>query len=144
MSVALNRALVTTGRDLARGVATRQLAATTAHATATGSPEQWRSTAALREADRILRQVRENVAPELEPVDPDVNDGDPSRDTEPLDPTIDSAKARQAEDDEEERQTDDEDDDETRGLQQGKDVDITVIDVDEETELADEDELAYP
>lgn len=76
-----NRALSTTDRAFAHATVTRSQ---------TPQPPQpatdYRSHLALREADRILR---ENVSPEMEPLEAHVEDDDPSRDMEPLDPTVD-------------------------------------------------------
>lgn len=49
----------------------------------------WRADHALRQADRIAHLARENVSPDMEPIDPDVNDDVPWQDMEPMDPTVD-------------------------------------------------------
>jgi hypothetical protein len=91
MAIAAPRALLATGRDFSRAIASD-----TVHTTAIApdvSSNQGRGGAALMLADSYMRQAqqlqRDDVSPDLEPIDPDVNDGDPSGDMEPMDATID-------------------------------------------------------
>jgi hypothetical protein len=79
---------LTTRESIARPVA-RALLSTTAAPVTFNDPQQWRGNHGLRAAERIQRQVRENISPDMEPLDPDVNDDVPSQDMEPLDATVD-------------------------------------------------------
>lgn len=55
------------------------------------SANQGRGRANLRHADSIIAQTREIVDEDLEPIDPGVDDGDPSREIEPRDPSASSS-----------------------------------------------------
>jgi hypothetical protein len=102
------------------------------------NPENWRLNQGLAQADAVLRQNRIIYEPELEPIDPSTDDEPWPGDLEPEDPSL-SSQLRQAEDDAEEEPPPEE---ETAALQ-AKDVDITIVDVDEEIEVPEDEEPAY-
>jgi hypothetical protein len=135
----LNRSF-NAGRAAVREAAPRPTARPSIPVTAPA--HQGRGSANLALADSILRLagcgvgvVRTDVNPELEPVDPDVNDDDPSRDPEPYDPTIGALGSEETRQDED----DDEDDGDGEDMQ-NESVDVTVVEIDEENEVRPDDE----
>jgi hypothetical protein len=133
----LNRAVIATGRDLARAkAAANALYSPTGSAPA--DPSNWRGDHGLRAADRILAQAlqtRTIVSPDMENGDATVGDGSPEQEMEPFDPTISPRQAEDEEEeptDEEERQAEDEEEDEEEMALEAAGVDITIIDVEEE------------
>jgi len=126
------------------------------------SVDNWRLDQGLCQADAMLQrhQAHERIIyePDLEPIDPSTEDKPWPGDLEPEDPSL-SSQLRQAEDEEEdeedmprdedgrfvERQDDEEEDEEDQPRAAAKEVDITIVDVDEEIEheISDEEEPAY-
>lgn len=161
----LNRSF-NAGRAAVREAAPRPTAAS--RIVVAAPAHQGRGSANLALADSILRLagseslprarpgvgvVKTDVNPVLEPVDPDVNDGDPSRDPEPYDPTIGALGAEETRQGDDEEEDDEEDMPEEAALlarqdegeddgddMQNESVDVTIVEIDEENELGSDDE----
>ena len=147
--VAMNRALVRAPHTAAPTAPTAPIGGL-----APAPAHQGRGGGALALLDRIelhdaaLR--RDIVEPDFEPIDPDIYD--PEWDMEPDDPSISSAMDDEDDDTEARANGDDEeDDDEMRARADGddaedddteeeRDVDITIVDIDEEIEVDDDPE----
>jgi len=132
----LNRAMVTTDRGAARAPGMGAVPAAPTMAMDAMHVHQGRGNAALYLADRILRQAqpaKDIVSPDMENGDATVGDGSPEQEMEPLDPTI---APRQADDKEEPTDGDEED---IPRVEDEKDVDITIVNVDEENELVEDE-----
>jgi hypothetical protein len=113
--------------------------------TAPGAPaHQGRGGAQMRELDRVARLGapvrRTDVAPDLEPLNDDVNDDDPDKEMEPNDPTIDSARSKRvkATDDDEEEAADEDGETEGKSVRRAgeapaEDQETEVIEAEDDT-----------